>query len=168
MLLPLLFAPLLLSAVEPTPAETKSTSECLARVREIHGAAGPWAVAGYRIGERALKDLGVPRHTFTLLVVHRSPAEVQYSCMADGFQAATGTSSGKLNLRVEEVPLDRLGTTVEDRKTGRRLTFTLRPDFIQSIRDVPHDRLEEAGRRVASLPDDAIFRVSESKAEPKK
>jgi hypothetical protein len=68
----------------------------------------------------------------------------------------------KLNLKVEEVPVDRLGTTIEDRKSGRKLGFTLRPEFIRSIRDLPHERLEDEGRRVASLPDDAIFLVTET------
>src|SRR4051812_35439965 len=102
----------------PTQAPS-SDAACLARVTEVHGAAGPWAVAGYRIGERALEDLSLPRHSLRLSVVHRAPAQVQYSCVADGLQAATGASPGKLNLRVEEVPVERLSTTVEDRKTGR-------------------------------------------------
>ena len=115
------------------------------------------------MGERALKDLGLPRHSFSLLVVHRAPAQVQYSCVADGLQAATGTSPGKLNLRVEEVPVEQLATIVEDRKSGRRLTFTLRPEFVRSIKDLPHGRAAEEGKRVAGLPDDQIFVVAESK-----
>jgi hypothetical protein len=143
-------------------------AECLAEVRQQHGAAGPWAVTGYRIGQRALKELGLPRQSFSLLVTHRAPAEVQYSCVADGLQAATGASPGKLNLRVEEVPLESLASVVEDRRTGRRLTFTLRPEFIRSIQDVPGDKLGEEGRRVAGLLDDEIFRITESKPEGKK
>ena len=78
----------------------------LDRVRAIHGGTGPWAVAGYRMGERAMKDLDLPRQSFSLGVVHRCPAKVQYSCMADGLQAATGASPGKLNLKVEEAPVE--------------------------------------------------------------
>ncbi len=120
------------------------------------------AVAGYRMGDRALKDFGLPRHSFSLLVVHQAPAQVQYSCIADGLQASTGTSPGKLNLKVEEVPIERLSTTIEDKKTGRRLTYTLKPEFIRSIKDLPHERAEEEGKRVAALPDDAIFIVTDS------
>jgi formylmethanofuran dehydrogenase subunit E len=136
--------------------------ECLNRVREVHGAAGPWAVAGYRIGERALKELKLPRHSASLLVIHHCPAQVQYSCIADGLQAATGASPGKLNLRVEEASVDDLKTIVQDRRTGRRLTFTLKPVFARSIANLPQDRLEAEGRRVASLPDDAVFEIKES------
>jgi len=136
-------------------------AERLARTAEVHGEAGPWAVVGYRIGERALKELGLPKHSFSVLVVHRGPAEVQYSCVADGVQAATGASAGKLNLKVEEAPAADLSTVVEDRQSGRRLSFTLRPAFVETIRDLPVDQLRAAGRRVAGLPDDTIFTVTE-------
>jgi hypothetical protein len=140
-----------------------AVAACLARVKEVHGATGPWAVAGYRIGERALKELGLPRQSHDLEVIHRSPAEVQYSCIADGVQAATGASPGKLNLRVEEAPREDLCTVIRDKKSGRTLTFTLEPEFARSIADLPFDRLEAEGRRVAALPDDVIFRVAGSK-----
>jgi formylmethanofuran dehydrogenase subunit E len=164
---------LLLTAADPPPPSPAPDSavastpeaECLARVREVHGATGPWAVAGYRIGARALKDLGLRRHSFSVRVVHRCPPQVQYSCVADGVQAATGASPGKLNLKVEDAPADRLSTVVEDRANGRRLTFTLRPDFARSIRDLPMDRLEAEGARVARLPDDAIFRIEEGRTD---
>ncbi|MFO0954805.1 MAG: formylmethanofuran dehydrogenase subunit E family protein, partial [Isosphaeraceae bacterium] len=139
----------------------------LERLKEIHGAAGPWAFVGCRIGERALKDLGLPRHSFPLMVVHHCPAQVQYSCIADGVQAATGASPGKLNLVVKESTLEGLKTVVEDRKTGRRLTFVLRPGFIESIRDVPYERFDAEVRRIAGLSDDAIFTVSKSDGEAK-
>jgi formylmethanofuran dehydrogenase subunit E len=140
-----------------------AVAACLARVKEAHGAAGPWAVAGYRIGERALKDLGLPRHSHNLEVVHYCPLQVQYSCMADGLSAATGASPGKLNLRIEETTVTGLKTRVGDRERGRGLTYTLTPEFIRSIANLPLDRLEAAGRRVALLPDEAIFTVTDSK-----
>jgi len=162
-MLSLLLASLVAAAGPAAPAAPAEPA-CLARVKEIHGDAGPWAVVGYRIGERALKELRLPRHSFQLLVVHHAPAQVQYSCIADGLQAATGASPGKLNLKVEEVPVERLSTTVEDRKSGRRLTFTVRPAFARSIRDLPHERFAQEARRVAELPDDSIFVVTETKA----
>ncbi|WP_165074137.1 formylmethanofuran dehydrogenase subunit E family protein [Paludisphaera rhizosphaerae] len=147
-------------AISPEAAYGPAVAECLARVKEVHGATGPWAVAGYRMGERALKELSLPRHSFNLLVVHRSPAEVQYSCMADGLQAATGVSAGKLNLKLEEASADALKTVVRDRKTNHGLVFTLKPEFVRSIMNLPHEQLEAEGRRIASLPDEAIFVVA--------
>jgi FmdE protein associated with molybdenum formylmethanofuran dehydrogenase len=147
----------------PGGASEATVEERLDRVREVHGGTGPWAVAGYRMGERALRELGLPRHSFGLLVVHRAPAEVQYSCVADGLMAAIGASPGKLNLRLEEVPAERLSTMVEGRESGRKLVFTLRPEFAHSIRDLPAGRLEAEGRRVAGLSDDEIFTCVEAK-----
>jgi formylmethanofuran dehydrogenase subunit E len=150
-------------AISPEAAYGPAVAACLARVKEAHGAAGPWVVAGYRIGERALKDLGLSRHSHDLEVVHHCPLQVQYSCMADGLSAATGASPGKLNLRIEESPATGLKTLVRDRERGRSLIFTLRSEFVRSVVDLPFDRLETEGRRVASLPDELIFSVSESK-----
>jgi formylmethanofuran dehydrogenase subunit E len=118
-------------------------------------------VAGYRIGQRALEELNLPRQSFSIQVTHYSPAEVQYSCIADGVQAATGASLGKLNLRLREVPPYLLRTEIGDRKTGRTLTFILRPEFIVSIKDLPMERLETEGKRVAALPDNEIFTVED-------
>jgi formylmethanofuran dehydrogenase subunit E len=140
-----------------------SVAACLARVKDVHGATGPWAVAGYRIGERALKELGLPRQSHALEVVHRCPAEVQFSCIADGVQAATGASPGKLNLRIETASRADLRTVIRDKKSGRTLTFTLKPEFARSISDRPPGHLEAEGRRVAELPDDVIFVIAESK-----
>jgi formylmethanofuran dehydrogenase subunit E len=149
-------------SIGPEAAFGPAVAACLARVKEIHGAAGPWAVAGYRIGARALKDLGLPRHSHDLEVVHFCPLQFQYSCMADGLSAATGASTGKLNLRLEESQVDGLRTIIKDRARGRSFSFTLRPEFIRSISDLPADRTEAEGRRVAALSDEAIFLEKES------
>ena len=150
------------------PPSDDAVNACLAKVREYHGSAGPWAVAGYRIGGRALKELGLPRSSFEMLVVHKAPAEVQYSCVADGLMASTGASPGKLNLKLQEVPVAGLSTTVTDRKSGRILTFTLRPELVKAINDVPFENLEAEGRRVAGLPDDQIFAMTETRPDPPK
>ncbi|MCS6960008.1 MAG: formylmethanofuran dehydrogenase subunit E family protein [Pseudanabaenaceae cyanobacterium SKYGB_i_bin29] len=88
----------------------------LERVEDIHGGAGPWAVAGFRMGRAALRALGftaqVP-HTsqerFELYVVHVMPqfftngllgGYIQLSSIADGLHAATGASIGKANLKI--------------------------------------------------------------------
>ncbi len=151
----------------PAPTVKLTEAERLDQVRAIHGGAGPWAVVGYRIGERALRDLGLPRQSFALLVVHRSPAEVRYACVADGLQAATGASGGKLNLRLEEVAADRLETIVEDRRSGRTLRFRVNPRLAESILDVPLDRLEAEGARVMKLDDAAVFTIEETTKQAK-
>jgi formylmethanofuran dehydrogenase subunit E len=132
----------------------------LDRVASIHGAAGVFAVAGYRMGERALHELGADRGSFALDVTHRTPLQVQYSCIADGWQAATGVSAGKLNLHIVKVSPQNTETIVRNKKTGQALVFRLRNEFLAKYLNVPEERQTAAGREVAALPDDQIFRVS--------
>ena len=42
----------------PTAQEVET---CLSRVLDYHGHLGPWAVIGYRVGERALRESGLQR-----------------------------------------------------------------------------------------------------------
>ena len=77
-----------------------SDATALDQIAFVHGGTGPFAVAGYRIGQRALKEMNLSRGSFNLEVIHKTPNEVQFSCIADGVQAATGVSVGKLNLKL--------------------------------------------------------------------
>jgi hypothetical protein len=101
-----------------------AANDILSRVAEFHGAAGVFAVAGYRIGVRALSELHEKRGSFSLDVTHRTPFEVQWSCIADGIQAATGVSVGKLNLHLVQVMRDQLETVIRDKQSGRCSPFT--------------------------------------------
>ena len=87
-------------------------------LKAIHWAAGPGPSVGYRMGDRAMRELGLPRQSFNLLVVHHAPAEVQYSCVADGLQAATGASPGKLNLKLVEASVEQLTPRSRTEKPG--------------------------------------------------
>jgi formylmethanofuran dehydrogenase subunit E len=139
-----------------------SRNDILARVAEYHGAAGVFAVAGYRIGARALTELGEKRGSFSLDVTHHTPFQVQWSCVADGVQAATGVSAGKLNLRLVETSPDKLETVIRDKRSGKILSFRLRPEFLSKYLDTPEDRQAEAAREVLRLPDSAIFTIKEA------
>ena len=147
------------------PQNVPSNEGALDQIAFIHGGTGPFAVAGYRIGERALKEMKLARGTFTLEVVHKSPREVQFSCIADGVQAATGVSVGKLNLKMEEVSADAVETIVRDRKTGQTFVFRLKPEFVKRYWNLPHAKLSSAGKEVLSLSDDKIFSVTPSRKE---
>src|SRR5690606_35154129 len=68
-------------------AGDEAAERALDEVAQIHGAPGPWAVAGYRMSMHALAKLGLPRGSFDLEIVHTSPREVQLSCIADGAAA---------------------------------------------------------------------------------
>lgn len=144
--------------------ETASISEnaILSKVAEFHGAAGVFAVAGYRIGVRALGELQEKRGSFSLDVTHYTPFQVQWSCIADGIQAATGVSAGKLNLRLLETTPDKLETVIRDNRSGKILSFRLRPEFLSKYLDTPEDRQAAAARDVLKLPDSAIFTIKET------
>jgi formylmethanofuran dehydrogenase subunit E len=129
----------------------------LARVAEIHGGAGPWAVAGFRMGEAALKILDLPRGSFDLEVVHFTPPEVQYSCEADGAAAATGASVGKRNLRLAEATAEQTHTMYRKKSTGQAIGLRTTAAFAARYRDLPRERLGAAGREVMQLPDADIF-----------
>jgi hypothetical protein len=140
------------STVEGVDAE-------LAAIAQVHGGAGPWVVAGYRMGEFALKRLGLPRGSFDLEVIHHSPREVQYSCVADGAATATGASLGKLNLSLVEVTAARTHTLYRRRSTGQSVDLRVTRAFAARYLDVPLERLPQAGREVIALPDADIFTV---------
>lgn len=140
-----------------------SIDEKLAEVARVHGGAGPWAVLGYRMGEHAIAVLALKRGSFDLEVIHHSPKEVQYSCIADGAAASTGASLGKLNLALSEAPLEETRTIYRNKASGT--TITLRPAavFAQRFRDVPRDKLAEAGREAMALPDAEVFEVVQTR-----
>ncbi|MGK3979210.1 FmdE family protein [Sorangium sp. So ce118] len=141
----------------PGRPSSEAQDEELRAVAAIHGGAGPWAVAGYRMGRHALAKLGLPARSFDLEVVHHSPRSVQFSCIADGAAAATGASLGKLNLSLVEASEAGIETTYRRRSTGQAVTLRPSAAFRARFRDVPRERLAEAGKEVLSLPDAEVF-----------
>jgi formylmethanofuran dehydrogenase subunit E len=149
----------LILALAASALGQNAVDQKLKAVADVHGAAGVFAVAGYRMGEYALRELKLPRGSFAIEVVHQTPNEVQWSCIADGLQAATGASAGKLNLRIAAGTRESVKTIVTDRKTGRTLTFELDPAFIKRFLDLPYEKQPAAGRDVAEMPENLVFRV---------
>lgn len=131
----------------------------LAAVAAVHGGAGPWAVAGYRMGEFALARLGLARGSFDVEITHFTPPAVQYACVADGAAAATGASVGKLNLALADAAAAESRTQYRRRSTGQVVTVRLTDGFKARYLDVPRDRLAAAGREVLALDDAAIFEL---------
>ena len=146
---------------EPAAAAANTpdpNAEATAAIVGVHGGAGPWVVAGYRMGRYALQKLGLPKGSFDLEVIHHSPREVQYSCIADGAAAATGASLGRLSLSLSEAPAPDTRTTYIKRSTGERITLQATPEFAERYKDLPRPQLMAAGQEVLRLPDTAIFR----------
>jgi formylmethanofuran dehydrogenase subunit E len=141
----------------PPSVAADAVSAKLEEVARIHGGAGPWAVAGYRMGESALRTLGVERGSFDLEVIHYTPHEVQYSCIADGAAAATGASLGKLNLSLADAPAPETHTVYRRKSTGSSVTLRVTRAFAARFADVPREKLRAAGREVLGLRDEDIF-----------
>ena len=138
-------------------SEASSASAQIDAVVAVHGGAGPWAVAGYRMGEFAIQQLGLERGSFDLDVTHFSPHEVQYACIADGAAAATGASVGKLNLTLAAASPAETRTRYRQKSTDRVIELRLTNSFKSRYLNVPRDRLTSAGREVLSLRDQDIF-----------
>jgi formylmethanofuran dehydrogenase subunit E len=144
-------------AAHGSPSPAGSADEVLAKVSDIHGAAGPFAVAGYRMGQRALRELSLTQGSVDLEVRHESPAEVQFSCIADGAQAATGASAGKLNLSLKPASREKTRTIFRRKSTGRTVVGALQPAFVKRFLDLPRDQLDRAGREIMAMADEEIF-----------
>jgi hypothetical protein len=138
-------------------ARADDTERKLAEVAQSHGGAGPWAVAGYRMGTFALQTLGLPRGSFDLEIVHFTPHEVQYACIADGAAAATGASIGKLNLTLESAPRPQTRTVYRRKHGGPSIILRVTDAFARRFLEVPRERLAEAGRAAMQLPDADVF-----------
>jgi formylmethanofuran dehydrogenase subunit E len=148
------------------PTARAEGSHVIATILDAHGHVGPWAVVGYRMGEHAMMDLQLPRHSKSLFVVHHTPLEFKFTCAADGVMAVTGATPGKMNLRVEESTLADLRTVITDRSTGEVLTFRIRPERAKELAGVTPSQLLEMSRRFAEMSDEEIFTVEETKVAP--
>ena len=135
----------------PTPDDE------LDAVSRVHGAPGPWAVLGYRMGKRALVDLALPAGSFDLDVTHFTPQKVQYSCIADGAQAATHVSAGKLNLHIKDATVEQVQTTYLNKRSGASVTYAPSAAFRRAYTNAPRERARELGREVLLKPDAELF-----------
>lgn len=145
------------AAAKPeVPAEGDEAT--LAHLQRIHGDAGPWVVAGYRMGIYALGRLKLPRGSEELEVTHHAPNELQFSSLVDGAAAATGTSLGQLNLHLEEVPAEETRTTFRNRSSKSTVTLATTPEFNGRYASTSETQLSAAGKDVLHLNDGVIFR----------
>ena len=140
------------AAPAPDPLDVK-----LDDVARVHGAPWPWAVAGYRMSEYALQKLGLPRGSFDLQITHHTPQQVKYSCIADGAQAYSGASAGKLNLTLVDAKPEEVITEYRNKKTGQKVLLKPAASFQTRYADTPRNKARELGREVLQLPADQVF-----------
>jgi len=158
-----------LREVEAPKAEE---SEAVREVRFVHGAPehgvpGPWALTAYRIGKDALKRFGVTRdRSWEIVVTHKAPKTVRYTCMLDGLLAATGCSPGKMNLVHETVEgEEQLETIIVHKPSGKKLVYKLTKTLRDKIRDVDQAGFPAAAKALDAMKDDEVFTVEETQQQ---
>jgi len=145
------------SAHVSAAADTDPIERALDEVAAIHGAPGPWAVAGYRMSEHALAKLALPRGSFDLQVVHWTPKEIRYSCIADGAAAHSGASLGKLNLSLVDTTAENVLTVYRDKKSGKSIALRPTASFRERYANTPREKARALGREVLELPPEQVF-----------
>lgn len=140
-----------------TAAQTDPTEAKLDEVAKIHGAPGPWAVAGYRMSEYAMGKLGLQRGSFDLEITHHTPKQVKYSCIADGAQAYSGASAGKLNLSLVDATPETVETEYRNKKTGQKIVLKPAASFEKRYANTPREHARDLGREVLNLPANEVF-----------
>ena len=145
-----------LALAQPKPDDVEARLDA---ITAVHGGSGPFATAGYRMAQFALKELKLEPGSFDLDVEHHSPKMVQFSCIADGAQAATRVSVGKLSLRWVEATMEATQTVFLKRSTGQKLVLRPTASFLKTFINLPYEKSRENGRKVLALPDAQIFEV---------
>lgn len=88
--------------------------------------------------------------------------------MADGIQAATGATLGRLNLELSRVSqAGDTRTTFVDRSSGQSLDVRFPPEVIDEIQSAsePFD-VESLALRLATMPDEMLFTMRPADTTP--
>jgi uncharacterized GH25 family protein len=127
----------------------------LRAIKALHGSIEPWAVVGYRAGSFALQALALPFGSPRLHAVVRIPAAAPYAAIADGIQAATQASAGRLNLAIEPAEFSEMQVTFVDRETGGAVRLRPILETLQSDEDP-----EAFALRVCTWTEQQLFEMS--------
>lgn len=137
----------------------------LQSIRAIHGGLDPGAVAGYRIGKRALSELGLARGARELLAIHRAAMQPQLAAMVDGIQAATGATIGRLNLRLEKPGAKGVETIFSNQSTGRSIVIRLSSASFGLMTSTAGEETEARALKLATMTDGELFDVRPGRSE---
>ena len=95
--------------------------ETLKQIERFHGHLGPYAVIGYKMGEKANKLLG--SDPFSKSAVVWAGSTPPMSCIIDGIQLSSGCTLGKGNLSVNSDGLPKARFT---NNNGKQIEIVLR------------------------------------------
>ncbi len=144
-----------------------STEGVIRSIRAVHGRLTPWVVLGYRMGRAALTRLSLSARDERLRVTHSCPLKRPYASVADGVQAATRVTLGKLSLRLQESELTEMRTEFCDIGSTQKVTYRLRSSAVQIIEQGEPGDAEAVALRLLTLADDELFEVISGRAPPK-
>jgi len=115
----------------------------LEETAKLHGHKGPWLVAGYKAGLRALEVLGGSVECSV-----RLPLTTPYTCLIDGIQGSSGCTLGRMLIKVSEGPKYGI-TAVFKASDGRAVELKVKAEFVDYVeRKLSELGVEEAGRAV--------------------
>jgi formylmethanofuran dehydrogenase subunit E len=151
----------LLLILVTSSARSETPEEWVALGTRVHGGFGTFIPVGIRIGEDALRRLGVGRRDVT--VVYSSGTNAPCPCVADGIAIATEASSGQGTLQVtgEAAPAEALGEAViRDKKTGKGLRYIIPASLLPRLMEW-NKTLDPLGRYTAVMEAPEPFQVTE-------
>lgn len=138
-----------------------NVSGMLQSVRAVHGSIQPGAVVGYRMGVKALEVLGLKPAGDDVHITIAVPLVPEYACIADGVQAATGATVGKLNLVLKNAPAAESKVVFTNSATGRSIAFLPADQFRMMLAKTTGSDSDAVALRAATLPEGDIFKVVE-------
>jgi formylmethanofuran dehydrogenase subunit E len=138
----------------------------LDRLKEFHGHLGPYVVIGWRMGRKAMTELGVAKHfgVDCHVVCADEPPE---SCLIDGVQLATGCTMGKRNIAHEVGGPIVVRVTAKEK--GVRVVLRPREDSVAQAVALMREQGEEAAVAwLESAGDEAIMRIEKYEVRSQK
>ncbi len=128
-------------------------------VYEFHGHRCPFMPIGYRMGQLALRTLGVDREKdHGLFAFPEIGVGHPMTCMVDGIQAATGCTYGKLLM--EKTGVGKLAFTLFKPGKGA-VRIAMKPEFMDGMGPFEFFKYRKAGKEPSEIPAAATNEVVE-------
>jgi hypothetical protein len=144
-----------------SPSGDKSTSNrdhFIQMGEAVHGGFGPLIALGIRLGDDALKTLGVgPR---TVDVTYFSGKAAPCPCVVDGIMLVTTASPGQGTLRVsdEAAPEGQYGRVViRHKRSGRTVEYAIPDSIAELVRSAMNGNPDKRWSVMMDAPEAALF-----------
>lgn len=117
---------------------------------EFHGHRCPFMPIGYRMGQLAMRTLGVEREKdHGLFAFPEIGVGHPQTCMVDGIQAATGCTYGKLLM--ERTGVGKLAFTLFRPSKGA-VRIAMKPEFMDGMARFEFFKYRKAGKEPSEIP----------------